>query len=177
MDIALALWHLPQTGGPIWKRSAFLERVGGWRIGQPCCQEHELYCRMLESDCCFRFTADCLTVYRDWDHASRVTGRLRHEVDRQRLLIQDRIEYHLRGCKEFTRERQQAVNDARHQVARKIWQRDQKSALDVVRKIEESDPSFCPTEGPSSPKLYRLAYWMLGFRGAQWGSPLLVTHH
>jgi glycosyltransferase involved in cell wall biosynthesis len=165
--ILLALWHLPQTGGPIWKRST-LERVGGWRIGQPCCQEHELYCRMLEADCRFEFSSDCLTVYRDWDHASRVTGRLHLEVDRQRLLIQNRIEYHLRERGELTPARRQAVNDARHQIARKIWQRDPKFALDTLRQIGESDPSFCPSEGPASPQSYRMAYRLLGFRGAQW---------
>src|SRR5262245_48239324 len=52
--ILLALWHLPQTGGALWKRIA-LQRVGGWRVGQPCCQEHELYCRLLENDAQFKY--------------------------------------------------------------------------------------------------------------------------
>ncbi|MEM6498664.1 MAG: glycosyltransferase family A protein, partial [Pseudomonadota bacterium] len=42
----LALWKLPQTGASIWRRSA-LEDVGGWHEDQPCCQEHELYLRLL----------------------------------------------------------------------------------------------------------------------------------
>ena len=89
--ILLALWQLPQTGGPLWRRSA-LEKVGGWRIGQPCCQEHELYFRLLEARCRFEFFDVCLAVYRDWEHASRVSWKPRFAVERQRLLILDRIE-------------------------------------------------------------------------------------
>jgi hypothetical protein len=163
----LAHWYLPQTGGPLWRRSA-LKRVGGWRIGQQCCQEHELYYRMLEAGCRFEFMNECLTVYRDWDHSSRVTGRFRFEVDRQRLLIQDRIEKCLRERGKLTPERRRAVNDARHQIARKVWQWDRKRALDIAQQIRKSDPLFCPSQGPASPRSYRLAYWMLGFRGAQW---------
>jgi glycosyltransferase involved in cell wall biosynthesis len=165
--ILLAHWYLPQTGGPLWKRAA-LTRVGGWRVGQPCCQEHELYCRLLEGGCRFEFTDDCLAVYRDWDHSSRVTGRFRSEVIRQRLLIQARIEKCLRERGELTAERQLAVNDARHQIARSVWQSDQRSALDIVREIRESDPLFYPSQGPSSPRSYQFAYRVLGFRGAQW---------
>ena len=165
--ILLALWHLPQTGGPLWKRTA-LKRVGGWRVGQPCCQEHELYFRLLASDCRFEFYDGCFAVYRDWDHSSRITGRIVFEVDRQRLLIQDRIENSLRDRGELTTARLQAVNDMRHQIARKIWHRDQNFALGIVRRIKNSDSSFCPTKGPASPQSYRLAYRMLGFRGAQW---------
>ena len=53
-------------------------------------------------------------------------------------------------------------------IARDIWQRDRKHALDVVQQIGQSDRSFCPSEGPASPQSYRLVYRMLGFRGAQW---------
>src|SRR5262249_16933279 len=68
--VMLALWQLPQTGGSLWRRSA-LERVGGWRSGQPCCQEHELYCRLLQSSARFAFFDECLAVYRDWNHSGR----------------------------------------------------------------------------------------------------------
>jgi hypothetical protein len=90
------------------------------------------------------------------------------EVRRQRLIILGRIENFLRDSAKISPARLQAVNDARHQIAREVWQRNQKHALDVVQKIRKSDPFFCPSEGPSSPQSYRLAYRMLGFRGAQW---------
>ncbi len=165
--ILLALWYLPQTGGTLWKRSA-LESVGGWRVEQPCCQEHELYFRFLEADCRFGFRDGCFAVYRDWDHSLRVTQRVPGEVDRQRLIILDRIENCLKERGQLTPARRQAVNDARHQVARKVWLIDRPRAFDVVRKINDSDPHFCPKTGPASPPLYQFAYRMLGFRGAQW---------
>jgi glycosyltransferase involved in cell wall biosynthesis len=163
----LALWQLPQTGGPLWRRSA-LEKVNAWRVGQPCCQEHELYFRLLEARCRFEFFDVFLAVYRNWEGASRVSLKPGFAVDRQRLLILDRIEKCLRERGELTRARRRAVNDGRHHIARKLWQSDGKLAFDVIRKIRKSDLLFCPSEGPVSPQSYRLAYRILGFRGAQW---------
>jgi glycosyltransferase involved in cell wall biosynthesis len=165
--VLLALWHLPQTGGPLWKRSA-LERVGGWRVEQPCCQEHELYFRLLAAGCHFEFYDGCFAVYRDWDHGPRLTAKNFAEVRRQRLIILSRMENFLRDNAQLSPARRQAINDARHQIARETWQRDQNFAVEIARKIKDSDPSFCPSEGPASPQSYRVVYRMLGFRGAQW---------
>ena len=44
--ILLARWFLPQTGSPLWRKQAIVD-VGGWSVDQPCCQEHELYFRLL----------------------------------------------------------------------------------------------------------------------------------
>jgi glycosyltransferase involved in cell wall biosynthesis len=165
--VLLALWQLPQTGGPLWKRSA-LAHVGGWRVEQPCCQEHELYFRLLAAGRRFEFCDGCFAVYRDWDHGPRLTTRNFTEVRRQRLIILTRMETFLRDSANMTPARRQAVNDARHQIARETWQRDQKLALDVARQIRNSDLCFCPSEGPASPQSYRFVYRILGFRGAQW---------
>ena len=78
------------------------------------------------------------------------------------------MEDFLRDSAKLSPARRQAINDARHQIAREMWQRDQKLALDIAQQIRNSDPSFCPSEGPASPQSYRLVYRMLGFRGAQW---------
>ena len=56
-------WHIPQTGGCLWRRDA-LVRAGGWKEGQPCCQEHELYHRALMAGLRFRFTPTPGAVYR-----------------------------------------------------------------------------------------------------------------
>ena len=164
--IMLALYQLPQTGGTLWRRST-LERVGGWRIGQDCCQEHELYGRLLQAGARFSFLDECLAVYRDWDHDLRVTRKMPDKVREQRLLILDRMERFLADRSDLTEQRQQAINDIRHQIARTYWLKNQSSALDIVRQIERSDPSFCPSEDSLSPSAYRLAYKMLGFVGAQ----------
>jgi glycosyltransferase involved in cell wall biosynthesis len=163
--ILLARWQLPQTGGPLWRRSA-LEGVGGWRVEQPCCQEHELYFRMLAGDCRFAFCDVCFAVYCDLEHDFRVTRIVPGEVDRQRLKIFDRMEGYLRNRNELNL-RRQAINDARHQIARTLWAKDRKLALMTLQKIHDSDATFRPAAGPGTPPLYLLAYTILGFRGAQ----------
>jgi len=164
--ILLALWRLPQTGGPLWKRSA-LKRAGGWRVGQSCCQEHELYFRLLAAGCRVGFCADCLAAYRDWDHGPRLSLQRSAEVDRQRLLVLDRIEECLGDRGALTPARRSALNDARHQIARKQWVKDPDFALQIARRIRQSDRVFCPSAGPASPFLYLLTYRLLGFQGAQ----------
>lgn len=161
--VMLALWHLPQTGGALWKRAA-LERVRAWRVEQPCCQEHELYFRLLEAGARISFVDECLAVHRIW-HDGRVTQR--ENVDIERLRIIDRMEDCLRHASQLTAMRLQAINDARHHIGRKLWHRDRAAALEVVRRIKRSDSSFCPTESPFSPAAYRLVYKALGFLGAQ----------
>jgi glycosyltransferase involved in cell wall biosynthesis len=164
--LLLALWRLPQTGGALWRRST-LEKVGAWRVEQTCCQEHELYCRLLEESYKFGFCDHCLAVYRDLDHDGRVTRRSRNEIDLQRLAICDRIEKWLREHGELTMSRRQAVNNARHEVSRMLWLRDRDLASSVLRKIQASDPTFRPSSGPASPQLYRLVYSVFGFHWTQ----------
>lgn len=165
--ILLPLWHLPQTGGPLFKRAA-LEKVGGWRIGQPCCQEHELYFRLLAAGCRFDYLDDRSSVYRNWDFGGRLTSKRIMEVPRQRLIILDRAEEFLRGANLLTAARRQALNDARHQMARSMWLHDRMLALEMVAHIARSDPHFCPSRGPASSRAYRIFYRLLDFRGAQW---------
>ncbi len=177
--LLLARWRLPQTGGTLWRKDA-LQRVGGWRIGQPCCQEHELYFRLLEAGIRFEHCPGCLAVYRDWDHGVRVTRKSPAEVDRQRLIIMDRIEYHLRERHELTAPRHQAINDMRHMIARAVWGSDRQWAQDIEHRIRESDPNFCPGRELPSARLYSIAYRILGFRGAQeiasWKHALVSLH-
>jgi glycosyltransferase involved in cell wall biosynthesis len=164
--VLLAKWQLPQTGGPVWRRAA-LESVGGWRIGQPCCQEHELYLRLLENGRKFGFFDECLAVYCDFEDDRRVTRKVPGEVDRQRLIIFDRIEHALAKQRELTTTRRQAINDARHQLARKYWQQDKQLKNLILKKIHKSDSNYIPEAGPASPSTYIAAYRLLGFNAAQ----------
>jgi glycosyltransferase involved in cell wall biosynthesis len=164
--VLLALWALPQTGGPLWKRAA-LQRVGGWRVGQPCCQEHELYGRLLEAGGIYDFCDDCLAVYRIWELGDRLVRRMSHEIPVQRLKILNRMEQYLIEQSQLTAPRRQAINDARHQIARRVWLQDQETALEIVELIRHSDERFCPSEGPASPRSYRAVYRWLGFRATQ----------
>ncbi|HYL99145.1 MAG TPA: glycosyltransferase, partial [Blastocatellia bacterium] len=44
--VLLARWFLPGTGGSLWNKQAILD-VGSWKEDQPCCQENDLYLRLL----------------------------------------------------------------------------------------------------------------------------------
>ena len=164
--ILLASWRLPQTGGVLWKKTA-LKFVGGWRINQPCCQEHELYCKLLENDARFEYCSGCFALYRDIEDSGRITRNSHDEFERQRLHILDRIEAYLNKCSRLTPTRRQAINDARHELARRLWERDREFALDTYQRILASDRCFLPSVTPASRPLYLIAYRVLGFRPAQ----------
>jgi hypothetical protein len=102
-------------------------------------------------------------IKRDLDHSQRLIKRLPQEVRAQRLLILERGERFLWKTSELTAVRRQTINDIRHQLARAYWIGNPGAALDIVRQIEESDASFCPSENSLSPPTYRLAYRTLGF--------------
>jgi glycosyltransferase involved in cell wall biosynthesis len=164
--IRLAHWDLPQTGGALWRKS-ILQQVGGWRVGQPCCQEHELYCRLLAIEARFGHCPGCLAVYRFSYRGDRISDRLGDEVHRQRLLILDRIEEHLRMRGELSAMRHNAINDTRHAAARQLWRHRRAWARDIGRKIRASNPEYFPWRRPASPVLYSLIYRAFGFETAQ----------
>lgn len=164
--VLLAKWQLPQTGGPLWRRTA-LNHVEGWRVGQPCCQEHELYLRLLANGRKFEFFDECLAVYCDSEDTTRVTRKVPGEVDRQRLIIFDRMEQALAERNELTSVRLQAINDARHQLARKYWRSDKPLKASILVRIRQSDPNYLPDVGPASSPIYIATYRVLGFETAQ----------
>src|SRR5262245_32530445 len=95
--ILLASWGLPQTGAPLWRRQAIVD-VGGWKHDQPCCQEHELYLRLLTGGKRFAYCPTNGAVYRQWS-TETVCKRDISEVHRRRLEIEQRLEDHLRAKK------------------------------------------------------------------------------
>ena len=101
--VLLASWSLPQTGAPLWRKQAILD-VGGWKLDQPCCQEHELYLRLLVAEKRFAYCPSNGAVYRQWTNDT-VSNRNILEVHRRRLEIEQRIENHLRENKQLTSER------------------------------------------------------------------------
>ncbi|NJN73116.1 MAG: glycosyltransferase, partial [Limnothrix sp. RL_2_0] len=90
----LALWHLPQTGSPLWRKNAILE-VGGWKADQPCCQEHELYLRLLKANKYFLYCDQAQSVYRQWSD-STVCKKDKRLTYKHRLQIIDDLELHLK---------------------------------------------------------------------------------
>lgn len=167
--VLLARWYLPQTGGPIYRKSALLD-VGGWKIDQPCCQEHELYLRLLKAGKNFVYCPHNGAIYRIWS-ADTLCHRDDGEVRRQRRAILAAEEAHLRVAGELTATRLQAINQARFEMARLAWRKDRSAAMAIVQDILAADRRFVPLGnqpgGHHPPLTYRALYRLLGFAAAE----------
>lgn len=162
--ILLARWYLPQTGSPLWRKQAIID-VGGWQEDQPCCQEHELYLRLLQGGKKFNYYGDAGSVYRQWSE-STVCKRNKPETYRRRLDITDRLEQYLVQTKQLTTLRQNQINQARFECARIIWLRDKQWAKQIIEQIADRDRAFIPS-GDCAPEIYRLMYQFFGFEIAE----------
>ena len=162
--VLLARWYLPQTGACLWRKKAISD-VGGWRLGQPCCQEHELYLRLLIAEKRFVHCESNGAVYRQWSGGSVCTRDI-HEVHRRRLEIEQRAEQCLHQTGQLTTERLRAINQARFEVARSIMQYNADLASNIVAQIHDVDPKFVPW-GQAARLPYRLVYGFFGFKAAE----------
>jgi hypothetical protein len=160
----LARWYLPQTGAPLWRKQAVID-AGGWNPNQPCCQEHELYLRLLMAGKQFVYCAHSGAMYRQWGEDT-VCKRDKSEVIRRRLEIELRAENFLSEHEDLTLRRRQAINQARFDMARMAWQRHPREAMEIIRLINGSQPDFTP-EGDSAPRPYRFIYKTFGFHLAE----------
>jgi glycosyltransferase involved in cell wall biosynthesis len=163
--ILLARWWLPQTGGPLWRRQALID-VGGWKPDQPCCQEHELYLRLLQGGAEFYYFDQCHAAYRQWSQSKTVSKRNHAETRRRRLEIKERMEVFLKSRGELTAPRLHALNQARFEIARGAWLEDPAEARQIVNVIKRRQPGFVP-EPPAAGGRYRFLYQMLGFSAAE----------
>jgi hypothetical protein len=150
--VLLARWYLPQTGSPLWRKQAILD-VGGWKASQPCCQEHELYLRLLKAEKQFVYFSKAGSVYRQWSETT-VCKKDKSETIRRRLEILDWAEQHL------------DQNQARFECARTIWLTNPVWANQIMDQIRAAAQTFVPT-GTAAPGSYRLTYRMLGFQAAE----------
>ena len=160
----LARWFLPQTGGPLWRRGAVVG-AGGWKPDQPCCQEYELYLRLLMSGKRFVYCPESGAIYRQWGDDT-VWRRDLPETSRRRLEITQRAEDFLRSRHEMTPQRLRAINQGRFDVARQAWLFDPQFAVGIIAAIRKSEPGFAPA-GSAAPLHYRIVYWLFGFRVAE----------
>lgn len=164
--VLLARWFLPGTGSGIWQRQAVVD-VGGWNERQPCCQEHELYLRLLMAGRKFKHCPGGGYVYRQWSEQT-VCKRNKPEVHRRRLEIIQRAEDFLRERHELTPERRHAVNQSRFEVARAAWQHDRNYACEIMGTVRHAQPGFFPERGAAAPRRYQFVYRLLGFRAAEY---------
>ncbi len=162
--ILLARWYLPQTGSPLWRKQAIVD-VGGWKADQSCCQEHELYLRLLIDQKRFRYYKKAASIYRQWSEQT-VCKKSKPETYRRRLEVIDRIEQYLEETNQLTKPRQNAINQARFECARIIWLTDKEWAKKIISQIRQRDFNFIP-QGNFAPEIYRLMYKVFGFNFAE----------
>ncbi len=162
--ILLARWYLRQTGGPLWRKQAIVD-VGGWKPDQPCCQEHELYLRLLMGAKRFAYCDEDGAIYRVFEKGT-VSTRDTAEVHKQRLAIEQRAEDFLRASGELTPDRLHAINDARFEVARMVRIYDSDYAGEIIETIRRSEPDFMP-RGHAARLHYQIAYRALGFNATE----------
>ena len=156
-------WQIPQTGGCLWRREA-LVRVGGWKEGQPCCQEHELYLRALMAGLRFVFAPTPGAVYRIWSEETlcRKDPLL---VIRVRTALMDALLAHLAEKNLFTETHRREIGRACFEMARTFAQHDLAGAAAYHR--ERKAAGLIRLAGPAAPLSYRILYSLLGFTTAE----------
>jgi glycosyltransferase involved in cell wall biosynthesis len=162
--IHLARWRLPQTGGSLWRKQAVVG-AGGWDENMPCCQEHELYLRLLTSGAVFVHCPDGGAVYRMWSEGT-VSRREPLKVAQTRLQVLGRLQDILAKRGDLGAARLHAINLTRFETARKLWSTEQSAAMEIMKTVQETEPEFRP-EGAAGGTLYRIAYAVAGFAAAE----------
>ena len=156
-------WHIPQTGGCLWRRQALL-RAGGWKEGQPCCQEHELYLRALMAGLRFVFTPTLGAVYRIWSEETlcRKDPLL---VIRVRTGLFDTLLAHLTEKKLLTETHRREFGRACFEMSRTFAKHDLAGA--AAYHAERKAKGFIHPAGPAAPLSYRMIYLLFGFTAAE----------
>lgn len=158
--ILLIKWQLPQTGGCLWKKQTIIE-LGGWKIDQPCCQEHELYSRFLIEHKNFLYSPKSGAVYRIFGK-NTVSSKRISETYKRRLEIIDRIEKYI----EVTQPQNyniylEIIHQTKFECARIIWNFNEQWAIDIVNNLG-TNKTFMPS-GNTVPRIYKICYRLFGF--------------
>lgn len=159
--ILLARWLLPQTSAGLWRRSA-IESVGGWKPDQPCCQEHELYFRLLKANKRFAYCPYGGAIYRQWSNQTVCKQNPLLTLSK-RLEITDAAEDYLSSIDGLTSACRNAVSHARLECARSLRPFDPAFAERVAALALQRNPRFRLPQTQCFPLRYRLAYRFLGF--------------
>ena len=156
-------WHIPQTGGCLWRREA-LARLGGWKEGQPCCQEHELYLRAIIAGLRFVFAPTPGAVYRIWSEETlcRKDPLL---VIRIRTGLFDTLLAHLTQRNLLTETHRREIGRACFEMSRTFAKQDLAEAARY--HAEQKAKGLIRIAGPAAPLSYSIVYSLLGFTAAE----------
>lgn len=161
----LALWKLPQTGSPLWRKQAILD-VGGWDEKRRVCQEHDLYLRLLEAGKRFKYVNATGAVYRQWSEQT-VCRVDKPRTYGGRIEIMRRAEDFLERTGQMTPLRREAFNAAYLECSRIIWTFDRQWAREIMEHVEKSNHGTYRPDRGQVPALYVWLYRFFGFEAAE----------
>jgi hypothetical protein len=147
----------------LWRKTA-LESLGGWKEGQPCCQEHELYLRALQGGLRFRFAPTPHAVYRIWSEQT-VCRRDPRQVIHVRTQLMDALHDWMQARNLWTPDHSRIAGQAFFEMARTLAKHDLAEADAYFR--DRKSRGLIHLAGPAAPRAYRLAHRLLGFTGAE----------
>ncbi|MFK0735546.1 MAG: glycosyltransferase family 2 protein [Gloeotrichia echinulata GP01] len=156
----LIRWQLPQTGACLWRKQAIIE-VGGWKENQVCCQEHELYSRLLMNKKKFLFCQETYAVYRVFNGQTISTKNISITY-KNRLEIIEKIQEYIKNINNQNPLYFQIINQVKFDCARAIWLFDKEWAIQIVNTVNQNSDFFIPT-GKNATHMYRFFYRLLGF--------------
>lgn len=157
-------WGPFQTSAMLWRREA-LREVGGWKVDQPVCQEHELILRLFRRGARFAFYPEAQTVYRR-HQAPSVSCRSPLETIRRRMALTEELEQWLTAQGRLCRELRRELFVARMESARSSFQFDPDYGRLLYRKAGRAG-RFFRVRSAALPLRYRLALVFAGFDGAE----------
>ena len=124
--------YLPQTGAPLWRKTA-VEAVGGWN-DDPACRvdEYELYLRLILGERRFLYCPHIGAVYQRWSDDTLSGRRNSHGVAQRRAEIIDFVEEWLRSCGELTHDRETAIYETRFKMATMAQEKSTRSSSGLI---------------------------------------------
>lgn len=162
----LACWRLPGTHACLFRRDA-LVRIGGWRHGQPCCQEHEMMLRLIKAGNTFVYASSSGAVYRHWSNGTLSKKNVARTIATRLGIVRD-LEEFLTSHGSMTPEVRRAAMQCRLESARTLYANG--NEVEASQLAAEASCQFpdCPLPTtPAFPRMYRLAYRVFGFDRAE----------
>lgn len=163
--VELVRMGLPQTAGPLWRRSALFD-VGKWKPDQPCCQELELYFRLLVAGKRFQFCPTAGVLYRQWSTQTVWRRNIMRTLGRW-LAVIEAAEQHLQRTGELTDARRDAIALSRLRCARTMYQYEPAQAREVANLAKRNHPHLSLVQFKDFPRAYRWAHRLGGFGFAE----------
>lgn len=163
IDTQWIRWHIPQTGGALWRREP-LHALGGWKPDQPCCQEHELYIRARKAGLRFIYTPTPGAVYRIWSEDT-LCRKDPIQVTNARTALMDSMLAWLEETGRVKEEHRREIGQACFEMAR-TWARFDLPGASVYHS-ERKKKGLIYLAGPAAPRNYRIFYKTLGFSLAE----------